>query len=322
MPQTFPGPRAPRDAALPQMDVYTDGGCDPNPGPGGWGVIIRWSDREWTLSGNDLDTTNNRMELYAAAAALSLLESLLGRCRVNVHTDSRYLRLGITEWIEAWVRRGWRTREDQPVKNQDLWRLLHRLTQAHDVTWHWIRGHAGHPLNEQADQLATGARRALIHLRRSYRGTSARQFADDGRLIVEICVKVSCRGAEGRGGWGAVLRAGEHVKTLSGGESGTTANAMLIRGAAEALRALTQPCRVIFYSDAKYLAKGASSWVKKWKARDWRTRAGRPVANRAEWEALMEASRPHDVAWLLAQGDDLPADLTQAAELAVQAVGQ
>lgn len=310
------------DSVPPRADVYTDGGCDPNPGPGGWGAVIHWGDREWMLSGNDLDTTNNRMELCAAAAALALLDGFLARCRVNVYTDSQYLRQGITKWIDAWVRRGWCTREGQPVKNQDLWRTLHRLTQAHDVTWHWLKGHTGHPLNERADRLASEARQALLHLHRLYRRPDTPQFTSDGQPVVEICVKVSCRGAERQGSWGVVLRMGEHVKTLSGGESGTTANAMLIRGAAEALRTLIKPCRVVFYSDAKYLVKGASSWVNKWRARGWRTKAGKLVANQVEWEALAEAARPHRVTWLLAQRDDAPADLTQAAELAVEAVGQ
>jgi len=302
-----------------QVDIYTDGGCDPNPGPGGWGAIIRWGDREWVLSGNDLDTTNNRMELHAAAAALALLEGLLGRCQVDIHTDSQYLRQGITEWINGWVGRGWRTSDKQPVKNQDLWRVLHRLTQAHDVTWRWLKGHAGHPLNERADRLAAEARRAL---HRGPGAPDAHQPTDDSRPVVEICVKASCRGAQGQGGWGAVLRLGEHAKSLSGGQPATTANAMLIRGAAEALRALSRPCRVTLYSDANYLIKGASQWVKGWQARGWRTRDDKPVANRTGWEALLEAARPHHVTWLLARGDAIPADLAWASELAVEAAGQ
>ncbi len=306
--------------AIPtQVNVYVDGGCDPNPGPGGWGAIICWNDREWVLSGNDPDTTNNRMELYAAAASLALLEGLLGRCQVDVHTDSQYVRQGITEWLAGWLSRGWRTSDKRAVKNQDLWRVLHRLTQAHDVTWHWLKGHAGHPLNERADRLATEALRAL---RRGPGAPDAHQLADDDRPIVEICVKASCRGAERRGGWGVVLRMGEHARSLSGGESATTPNAMLIRGATEALRALTKPCRATFYSDAKYLIQGASSWVKNWQARGWRTRDGKPVANRAEWESLLEAARSHHVTWLLAQEDAVPDDLAWAGELAGEAAGQ
>jgi ribonuclease HI len=315
------GPGTLSDTIPPQVDVYTDGGCDPNPGLGGWGAIIHWDDREWVLSGNDPDTTNNRMELHAAAAALALLEGLLGRCQVTVHTDSEYLRQGITEWIDGWVSRGWRTSDKQPVKNQDLWRVLYRLVQAHDVTWRWLKGHAAHPLNERADRLATEALRPLQRLHRGPGVLDAHQPTNDGRPTVEICVKASCQGAEGRGGWGAVLRMGEHVKTISGGEPSTTSNAMLIRGAAEALRALTKPCRVTLYSNAKYLVNGASLWVKGWQARDWQTRDGKPVANRAEWESLLEAARPHHVTWLLAQGDTVPADLGRAGDLAVEAAG-
>jgi len=305
-----------------QVSVYVDGGCDPNPGPGGWGAIVRWDDREWVLSGNDPDTTNNRMELHAAAASLALLEGLLGRCQVDLHTDSQYVRRGITEWLAGWVSRGWRTSDKRPVKNQDLWRVLHRLTQAHDVTWHWIKGHAGHPLNERVDRLATEALRALHRGSDAPDRTGAPEPTDDDRPVVEICVKASCRGAEKRGGWGAVLRMGGHTKTLSGGEPATTANAMLIRGATEALRALTKPCRVTFYSDAKYLIHGASLWVKNWQARSWKTRDGKPVANRVEWEALLDAARPHHVTWLLAQEDAPLADLSWAGELASEAAGQ
>jgi ribonuclease HI len=319
MTQSLFGPDTLRDSIPPQADVYTDGGCDPNPGPGGWGAVIRWKDREWMLNGNDPDTTNNRMELHAALAALALLEGLLGQCQVNVHTDSQYLRQGITEWIDDWVSAGWRTSDKQPVKNQDLWRILYRLTQVHDVTWHWLKGHAGHPLNERADQLATEARQSLRHLRPPAPKPDAPHPLGDDRPTVEICVKASCRGAEGQGSWGAVLRMDEYTKSLSGGESTTTANAMLIRGAVEALRALTKPCRVTLYSDAKYLIQGASQWVKGWQSRDWQTRDGKPVANRAAWEALLEAAHPHHVTWVQATEDNAPADLAWAGELASQA---
>jgi ribonuclease HI len=300
------------------VEVYTDGGCDPNPGPGGWGAILRWGDREWVLSGNDPDTTNNRMELQAAAAALTLLEGLVGRCRVRVHTDSQYLRRGITEWVDGWVRRGWRTSNGQAVKNQDLWRVLHRVTETHDISWHWLKGHAGHPLNERADRLATEALRAL---RRGSGAPDVHHGPDKGQPAVEICVKASCRGPQGPGGWGAVLRLGENTRTLSGREPSTTANAMLIQGATEALRALKRPCEVMLYSDAKYLIQGASQWVKGWQARGWQTREGKPVANQEAWEALLEAAHAHRVTWLLAQGDAIPHDLVRAAEMATQASG-
>jgi ribonuclease HI len=283
---------------------------------------VRWQDREWVLHGNDPDTTNNRMELHAAAAALALLEGLLGRCQVNLYTDSQYVRQGITEWIDDWVSRGWRTGGKQAVKNQDLWRVLHRLTQAHEVTWHWLKGHAGHPLNERADRLATQAQRALGRLQLASPGPVApgvAESATDDRPAVEICVRASCRGAQGWGGWGAVLRVDEHTRSLSGGEATTTSNAMLIQGATEALRALTKPCRVTVYSNADYLIKGASLWAEDWQARGWQTRDGKAVANRAAWETLLDAARPHTVTWVQAKGDDVPTDLAWAGELAAHA---
>jgi ribonuclease HI len=137
---------------------------------------------------------------------------------------------------------------------------------------------------------------------------------------VEIAVKSAARGGEGLAGWGAVLRMGDHVKVLSDVAPSTTANAMLIRGATAALQALNRPCRVVVTSDADYLIKGASQWIRGWQARGWQTRSGDPVANRAAWEALLEAAAPHQVTWVQARGEEAPADLERAGELAAEAV--
>jgi ribonuclease HI len=135
----------------PPVRVYTDGACDPNPGPGGWAAILVYSSREKVLTGGHPATTNNRMELQAASAAL---EALKRPCRVEIYTDSEYLRRGITEWLPRWIANGWRTAGRKPVRNKDLWRRLKTLAEVHHVTWRWIRGHAGHPFNERADRLA------------------------------------------------------------------------------------------------------------------------------------------------------------------------
>ena len=134
------------------VDVYTDGACSGNPGPGGWGVILRYGDHEKELCGGDPGpTTNNRMELMAPIRAL---ESLTRPTVVRLHTDSTYVRDGITKWLPRWQRNGWLTAGRQPVKNVDLWRRLHTAVQRHEVGWHWVKGHAGHPENERADRLA------------------------------------------------------------------------------------------------------------------------------------------------------------------------
>jgi ribonuclease HI len=136
------------------VTVHTDGACSGNPGPGGWGAILTFGDHEKELKGGEAATTNNRMELMAAIAAL---EALKFACTVELHTDSQYLRKGITEWINNWKRNGWRTADKKPVKNVDLWQRLDAALKRHDIRWHWVKGHAGHAMNERADQLARDA---------------------------------------------------------------------------------------------------------------------------------------------------------------------
>ncbi len=133
------------------VDIYTDGACKGNPGPGGWGALLVYDGREKELFGGERETTNNRMELTAVIRAL---ETLTRPCRVRLHTDSKYVQQGISEWIHGWKRNGWRTSNKQPVKNADLWRLLDEQATKHAVEWLWVKGHAGHPENERADALA------------------------------------------------------------------------------------------------------------------------------------------------------------------------
>ncbi|HJS76238.1 MAG TPA: ribonuclease HI [Burkholderiales bacterium] len=133
------------------VEIYSDGACRGNPGPGGWGVLLRYDGREKELWGGEAATTNNRMELMAAIRAL---EALKRRSRVRLYTDSLYVMKGISAWIGDWKRRGWRTADKKPVKNEDLWRRLDEAAAKHDIEWRWVRGHAGHPENERADQLA------------------------------------------------------------------------------------------------------------------------------------------------------------------------
>jgi ribonuclease HI len=139
------------------VEVHTDGACSGNPGPGGWGAVLRWRGRQRELSGFEPQTTNNRMELRAAIAALAALKRPM---TVRLHTDSAYLRNGIMRWLPAWKASGWRTADKKPVKNQDLWLALEAALGQHRVEWHWVKGHSGNPDNERADQLAREAIRA------------------------------------------------------------------------------------------------------------------------------------------------------------------
>ena len=133
------------------VEIYSDGACRGNPGPGGWGAIVRFNGAEKELLGGEAATTNNRMEMTAVIRALEALEQ---PSRVRVYTDSQYVQKGISEWIRSWKRRDWKTADKKPVKNVDLWKRLDQLNAAHKVEWHWVKGHAGHPENERADLLA------------------------------------------------------------------------------------------------------------------------------------------------------------------------
>ncbi|MEX1236680.1 MAG: ribonuclease HI [Pseudomonadales bacterium] len=135
----------------PVVHMFTDGACRGNPGPGGWGVLMRYGDNEKELWGGEQNTTNNRMELTAAIEGLAALSR---NCKVVLTTDSQYVRKGITEWISNWKQRGWKTANRQPVKNADLWQRLDELARQHNIEWHWVKGHSGHADNERADELA------------------------------------------------------------------------------------------------------------------------------------------------------------------------
>lgn len=140
---------------MSQIEIYTDGACSGNPGPGGWGALLRWNGHEKEMSGGEAETTNNRMEMMAVIKAL---ESLKGQGKsVSLHTDSKYVMDGVNEWLAGWKARGWKTAAKKPVKNQDLWKQIDSLIQVHTVTFHWVKGHSGHPDNERVDKLAVDA---------------------------------------------------------------------------------------------------------------------------------------------------------------------
>jgi len=144
---------------LPHVEIATDGACKGNPGPGGWGAVIRSGEREKELAGGETPTTNNRMELMAAIRAL---EALKKPCRVTLSTDSKYVMDGLTKWIHGWRKNGWKTADRKPVKNADLWQELVTAAAPHSIDWKWVKGHAGHPDNERADRLASDAALAVM----------------------------------------------------------------------------------------------------------------------------------------------------------------
>jgi ribonuclease HI len=318
---------------LPTATVYTDGGCDPNPGPGGWAAVVLVSTVEGdpapevVLTGNAPQSTNNRMELEAAIAALAYLQGRYGACEVELHTDSTYVRSGINEWIQRWVANGWQTRGKQAVKNRDLWRRLYELSSSPStplsVRWHWVKGHAGDPLNERVDWLAGQARARLAgddtgsppHAPEPARAAGT----DVEGPVVQLSVAVSCPGARGPGGWAAVLSSGAAKDVLSGHEPETTSMRLALQAALAGLRALKAPARVTVYTTEEYLSKGASEWVHKWRQRGWMTSDKRPVKHREQWQALLQAAQPHRVTWQMVRKGALTADLAEAKQASADA---
>jgi ribonuclease HI len=292
--------------------------------------VIRLPDREIVLQGNDPQSTNNRMELEAAIAALAYLQGRYGGCSIDLHTDSTYLQRGIGEWIERWVANGWQTKARQPVKNQDLWRTLYDLIQVHHVRWHWVKGHAGDPQNERVDRLAGQARGHLSKVvlpSPEKDATSSLSLpalsATDGITVadlpsgapVDVSLAISCQSETGSGHWVALLHSEDTCVAVDGHEEDTTANLLLLQAAVATLRALPVPSEVTIYTTSDYLGRGASEWLPGWQRRGWRTAGGKPVANREHWQALLKAAQSHHVTWQVVRGKELHADLVEAKRL-------
>jgi ribonuclease HI len=255
------------------------------------------------LSGGAEDTTNNRMELYAALAALRALPE---PCRVCLYTDSEYLRQGITEWLPLWVQRGWQTTHRTGVKNQDLWQSLAEQIERHDITWRWTKGHAGDRWNEHVDGLARSA-------------IPVRDLPLDDEGAIHVFAAASYLGKEKKGGWAVALRYREHVKTLSGRETGTSSNRLHIRSAVEGLRAIKHARPVHLYTTSDYLKNGATIWVKNWMSRGWQTKDDKPVKHRDLWEGLLELTQRYVVTWHVIAKTRMPGEMIQAKKLAGEA---
>lgn len=285
---------------LPKVQIFSDGACSPNPGSGGWGAVLLFGeDRDPVeLAGAEEPTTNNRMELMAAIGALEYLDR---PHQIDIYTDSKYVKRGITQWLVAWQKRGWQTKENTAVKNQDLWKTLSARIEDHRVTWHWLKGHANHQWNERADQLARQAvNRAPLPL--------------DDEAAIHIFCAISYRQKTRTGGWCVVLRFGRHLKVLSGSESTTTGNRMHILSAIEGLAAIKRPLPVHLYTYSGYLKDGATTWIRQWSARNWRTQEDRPVRHRDLWVRLARLMRSNRATWHIADKACPPCHM-QAAKL-------
>jgi ribonuclease HI len=273
-----------------EVIIYSDGGADPNPGIGGWAAILRAGDRERVLTGHDPKTTNNRMELQAAIGALRALRR---PCRIQFHTDSQYLRRGITEGVAKWSAAGWVNKQGHAIPNADLWRELQALVGQHDITWHWVRGHSGDPANEAVDRLAREARLSI---------TPQIELAGD---VPRLYLRSSCHGNPGPGAWAVALESSGEWDSASGGEPKTTNNRMELQAAIEGLLMLPPGSEAQLFTTSDYVFQGATQWIHGWKRGGWQKKDGQPVANSDLWQVLDGLSGNYRVKWVNVKGQRL-----------------
>jgi ribonuclease HI len=270
----------------PKVTIYTDGGCVPNPGVGGFAALLMFEDgQQKEISGGELESTNNRMELTAAIMAL---ETLPTSYEVDLYTDSQYLKNGITEWIKNWIKKNWRD-----VKNPDLWKRLYTETKRHQIHWHWVKGHAGHEHNERVDMLAMKEIEKLS-------GISPKTSSSTAPSGEKVNIYASAAMAGRNGSWGVVIvdeQAGE--KQLFGSEANTSANRLHLVAAITALEKIDRVSQINFYTDSEYLEKGIQSWIHGWLKNNWRTASGEPVKNQDQWKKLYALHKKHSVKWIL-----------------------
>ncbi len=266
--------------AKPEVIIYSDGGAKPNPdGPGGWAALLIFADGAKEISGREASTTNNRMELTAAIMAL---ESLSESHSIEFHTDSQYLKNGITQWLANWIRNGWKTASRQPVLNQDLWQRLDAVAQEHSIRWQWVKGHSTSQYNNRVDELATAAR-------------EGRAAADVAAAKAESDIRIYLYTQPNR--WGAVTVTPDAVQQHHQHSAGLTSNQLALAGCAHVLGQFSTPQTLTVYSDSEYLINGMGRWIKGWMNKGWKTASGDPVKNQEFWKPLIEAAKPHRIRW-------------------------
>ncbi|KPA18480.1 ribonuclease H [Candidatus Magnetomorum sp. HK-1] len=285
--------------------IYTDGACNPNPGPGGWGAVILYPNQTTPveISGGEHEATNNRMELMAAIQALERFKE--PHNNIVLYTDSKYIRKGITQWIEIWEKNGWQTSTKKAVKNQSLWKRLNENAKKHKVTWKWVKGHAGNKWNERADLLARNGVPEEI-----------KSLPLEDLEGIHIFTAISYSSKDKIGGWASYLRFKAYTKSISGKIENTSSNRMHILAAVQGLQLIKKKYPIHLYTVSSYLKDGASLWVHNWQKSDWKTKEGKPVKHKDLWIALQKLTQSLQVTWHLVSKNHFPEEMDAVKDLA------
>ncbi len=285
----------------PTVTIYTDGGCDPNPGAGGWAALLLFEKDGKTytreLSGGEAQTTNNRMELTAAIEALRALKQ---PCVVELHTDSQYLKRGINEWMPNWERTNFKNGK---IQNADLWQTLKAAMTRHEINWHWVKGHAGNAYNERVDQLATAAIRGQAA--QADNGEDEKPGAGGTRAYLAI----SCKGSPGVGGWAVLLVRNGEEQILKGGHPHTNANRLDLLAAIAALEAVPEGESIQVFTGNTYLRDGITRWIAGWKQSGWIKKTGGEVQYRNLWQHLDRLAQARQVQWMTVRPETRPPEM-------------
>jgi ribonuclease HI len=280
----------------PKVTVYTDGGATPNPGPGGWGVLLIFEKNgekiTKELNGGAEETTNNRMELTAALEALRTLKQ---SCQIEFYTDSQYLKKGINEWMANWKATNFKNGK---IQNSDLWEKLDTEVARHDINWHWVKGHAGNHYNEIVDKLATAGRPAVAGI-----PTTHTELESAG---TRAYLSVSCLGAPGVGAWAVLLDQNGDQSILTGGHPKTNAARMDLLAAIAALEAIPPGTVAQIFTGNSYLRDGITQWVSGWKKNGWMKKTGGEVQYRNLWQHLDKLAQDRKIQWVLVKSDKRP----------------
>lgn len=290
------------DFELPRVTIYTDGGASPNPGPGGWGVVLLFdpfntgdAPRQTELSGGALDTTNNRMELTAAIEALRTLQQ---PHHIALYTNSQYVKKGINEWMAGWKKTNFKNGK---IQNAELWVTLDQQVSRHKISWQWVKGHAGNRYNERVDQLATAARESLT-------GVVAGE-SPQPTLANYAYLMVSCIGSPGAGAWAVLLDYAGAQHILAGNHPRTNPARLDLLAGIAALEAVPEAAELQILTGSSYLRDGITQWVSGWKKNQWIKKTGGEVLYRDLWEKLDQLAQRRTVKWTLIKADARPPEM-------------
>jgi ribonuclease HI len=293
------------------IEIYTDGACRSNPGPGGWGAVILYPNRTpLEISGGEKSTTNNQMELNAVINALESIEKT--NDTIVLYTDSKYVKEGITNWLDKWKQNNWKTSLNTPVKNQSLWQKLNSCTQTRNIEWKWVKGHAGNQWNELADELA---RLAVPKIDTHIEKKSEKLPIDDSDAI-HIFTAIAFSSKNKSGAWAAYLRYKEHTKSISEKVENTSSNQIHIYSAIGGLKLIKKKYPIHLYTLSDYLKDGASIWIRNWHKNNWTTKEGHPVKHKELWMSLHQLIQPYQIKWHRAQKKSLPRELKMIKDMA------